>query len=155
MPDGTAAGGMAADGRSYPFPESGRAGGGRVGKSESFLDTAAIVRGTAASLVLSLALSLVLAGAVRWTGLTDQHFHVALYYGGFLSILGGAAWAGHMADRRGWLHGGFVGLAAMTVSLALTAAGMPGVLTAADVTLQALLAFLVGCLGGVIGVNLA
>lgn len=126
-----------------------------MGRSEGFLDTGAIVRGTGAALVLSLLLSLALGAAVRWTGLTDQHFDVALYYGGFLSILGGAAWAGRMADRRGWLHGGFVGLAAMTVSLTLTAAGMPGVLTAADVTLQALLAFLVGCLGGVIGVNVS
>lgn len=113
------------------------------------------MRGTVVALVASLVLAAGLGAAVRWTSITDQHFDILLYYAGFLTLLAGAALAGRAADRRGWLHGGFVGLATMTVSLVLTALSMPVALTAADVSLQALLAFIVGCLGGVIGVNLS
>ncbi len=118
------------------------------------LDLSAVGAGVVFTVACSVVVAAATAIAVRYTTLTETYLSIALYYLGLLTVVAGAAYGARRASRLGWLHGGFVGLVAATVAMLLSALGFPGGLATGDVFRQALLAFLAGCIGGIIGVNL-
>lgn len=124
------------------------------GTANPIIDLTAVAAGVLFTFVLSGLVAAGAAVAIAYTALTETYLPIALYYLGFLTIVAGAAYGARRASRLGWLHGGFIGLAAVTAALLLSALAFPGGLTAGEVFRQAVLCFLAGCIGGIIGVNL-
>lgn len=118
------------------------------------LDVKALVFGVSAAIITSVVVAALIASLMQFTSLTEEYLPIILHYLGLLVVLAGGAAAARRAMYQGWLHGGFAGLAMMSLVLLVTALAFPGSLESTEVARQATIAFLAGALGGVIGVNL-
>lgn len=122
--------------------------------SSGGIDMRAVAVGTGFALAASLVAATVAACVVGLTAVTETYLPQVLYVTGLALVALGAAVGARQAGRLGWVHGGLVGLSSMAVAALLIGILYPGTTSLAELAGQGLLAFLTGCVGGVLGVNL-
>lgn len=98
-------------------------------------------------MLLGIALISVIVALTNW-----EDISVAVTVVQVIAVAVGGFVSGRIAQRTGWLHGGLVGLFYRLLTVVGTGGGL-GDLISVNYALRWLLAFLIGVVGGVIGVN--
>lgn len=123
--------------------------------SSSPLHVRAVLVGAAVALATVVLASGILAVAVYWTALTELQLNHLLYYSGMLATALGGFLAARTANQRGWLHGGIAGLIYVLVGAVLGHLLFPHQPTPlAQLGPRMLLGFVLGALGGILGMLL-
>lgn len=116
----------------------------------------ALLKGVVVSLVLALFLALIVSLFGYFGYLTP--FSMARFYlvVNFISIGIGGMIAANCAQSKGWLYGGFVGLVYTLFFLILIflVPGLAMVLGSVAIMQAIILSFLVGTVGGIVGINI-
>ena len=113
-----------------------------------------ILKGTVLALAISLTVLLLLTIILFLTPLTEGAVPYVTYITSIFSIIIGAAYASKRIQSKGWLNGGLTGLTYIIILLLLSRAF--GVETGVNLHLatKVLLAFALGSIGGILGLNL-
>jgi len=113
-----------------------------------------VLHGLIVTIVITLVVSLAMSLIIYATAITEGSAATAIYFMGIGSVAIGGACGARRSKGLGWLHGGTVGLIYAVLSLGLSFVIMPGCLILAEAARRVAVAFLVGALGGVVGVNM-
>lgn len=122
-------------------------------QSGSGLNLKAIIAGMIVTLVLTLGLAGVLALTVYFTDVNEGVVLSLLYYLGLATVAIGAAFAARWADGLGWVHGGLTALFYVSLAIIFGSVFFSTGLTVLAVVKRLVLAFMVGSIAGVFGVN--
>ncbi|MCL4426222.1 MAG: TIGR04086 family membrane protein [Firmicutes bacterium] len=118
------------------------------------LDLTAVAAGVVVSFALTFVASTIMALLLYNMIMSDNRLPLLEDLAGLISVVLGGWYAARRAETSGWLHGGVTGvvyvLIALTLGLALYS--VPFILVTSLKRLGA--GFLLGALGGVLGVNL-
>ena len=113
-----------------------------------------ILRGTVLALVISLLVLLLLSLVLYLTPVPERVVPYAVYITSIFSIIIGSAYAAKRIQSKGWLNGGLTGLTFIITLLILTKVfGLDADINLHLIT-KLLLAFVVGSIGGILGLNL-
>lgn len=127
-----------------------RRGGGA--RPQNGFSARAVASGTLLSVVATFLGGLVIGLVVSLTHWSEAPRSLLSF--GYLSIAVGGVLAGKIARRTGWLHGGLVGIAYMVITALLPGDGALEALTSVRFITGASLGFVVGAVGGMLGVNM-
>ncbi len=113
-----------------------------------------ILRGTVLALVISLLVLLLLSLVLYLTPVPERVVPYAVYITSIFSIIIGSAYAAKRIQSKGWLNGGLTGLTFIIILLILTKVfGLDANINLHLIT-KLLLAFVLGSIGGILGLNL-
>ena len=124
-----------------------------LSKKPDGVDWQAIFSGILFTFLTSLVIAGVLAVSVYFSGLTDAGIRTWLYFAGMLSVLLGGGFAGKQAGKAGWLHGGVSGTSYVLLALLFSLASAPDSWELLASLQQLAVAFIIGSVGGALGVN--
>ena len=113
-----------------------------------------IAKGTFLSLVVSFIVILLLAVVLLLTPLPERAVPYVVYITSIFSIIMGSAYAAKRIESRGWLHGGLTGLAYGAILLLFTRVFGLDLDINLHLFTKILLAFVLGSIGGILGLNL-
>jgi putative membrane protein (TIGR04086 family) len=113
-----------------------------------------ILRGTVLALIISLLVLLLLSLVLYLTPVPERVVPYAVYITSIFSIIIGSAYAAKRIQSKGWLNGGLTGLTFIIILLILTRVfGLDADINLHLIT-KLLLAFVLGSIGGILGLNL-
>lgn len=120
------------------------------------MQIAPIFRGCIISLIIVFSLTLILASVSYFGHIEHRTVTRLLLLANYISIGIGGLMAAINVDTKGWLHGGFVGLVYAFCFLLLIALvpGLSMVLGSTAIIQAVVVSFLIGTVGGIVGVNI-
>jgi putative membrane protein (TIGR04086 family) len=113
-----------------------------------------ILRGTVLALVISLLVCLLLSLVLFLTPVSERVVPYAVYITSIFSIIIGSAYAAKRIQSKGWLNGGLTGLTFVVILLILTKVFGLEIDVNLHLFTKLLLAFVLGSIGGILGLNL-
>jgi len=126
---------------------------GRDSHPERSFALSGVVSGTVLAIGLTLIFAVILSLVLTFSSVTEKHLPLIANAGGLISVAVGGAYAARLSESKGWLHGGITGVMFIIVTLIVGSVLFPGVPLALAVR-RAAVAFAVGAIGGVVGVNI-
>lgn len=117
-------------------------------------DLSYIFKGTVLALVISLLVCLLLSLALFLTPVPERIVPYAVYITSIFSIIIGSAYAAKRIQSKGWLNGGLTGLTFIVILLILTKVFGLDLDMNLNLLTKLLLAFVLGSIGGILGLNL-
>ena len=113
-----------------------------------------ILRGTVVALVISLLVCLLLSLVLYLTPVPERVVPYAVYITSIFSIIIGSAYAAKRIQSKGWLNGGLTGLTFIIILLILMKVFGLDLDINLHLATKLLLAFVLGSIGGILGLNL-
>lgn len=123
-------------------------------KSKKGLNYIKIVKGVVFAYLLTLALFLILGGALYFTELSEKVIPTFVVIFSSISIIVSGVNATRDVDQLGWLHGGLIGLFYVAILLIIGLSVTPSISFGPGAAVDLAAGFAIGAFSGALGVNL-
>lgn len=113
-----------------------------------------IIKGMLLAYIVSLVAFLIIGGLIHFTKISEDIVPVSVNIVSALSVLIGGLYVAKNVDTRGWLNGGIMGLLYVLILLILSLFLVPDASLGISSFVKLALGFVIGALGGILGVNI-
>lgn len=113
-----------------------------------------VVKGLIISFLITLPCFLVFALFLTYTDFPEKYTYIAVLITTVLSVLTASAYSTKNVKRKGWMNGCFVGILYVTILYLASSIVFMNFAIDLQVILTVIIGAIVGCLGGIFGINL-
>lgn len=111
-------------------------------------------KGLVLAYIISLTIFIVFSILLTYTKIPEKVIPSVVVFTTIVSISMGSGYLSRRVEGKGWLHGGLLGLIYVLLILVLGNIFIPGFNAAGNLLTNLLIAFIIGAIGGIIGINL-
>lgn len=122
-----------------------------LNNSSYFID---IIKGTFLGLLLTFILIVIFTIILTYTKLSEELIPLINTVIMILGITSGAILTSRKLERKGWLTGGLIGILYFLIILIISKIFIKDFTTDTYLLIKGIIAILIGCIGGMIGINI-